>query len=663
MGILQSGHLDARQRKHLAGHVEAVLKEFAAHYRRQFAASLLERVRDEVEQRESQGTRLLQQPDALPGKEVVVEGTLLQYQDDKWRQRHLSVTKDFAVESRDSKEVYQKGWECKSILILTACQICTSVEEHCHLLDIACQHIPGSWNGRSPFGPCPTDFPLFLHHPYRAPLCLCARSAEGQREWLRVLQSAILHHSTVLQRKENFETRAFVEAVRFYRQERGSYTTGVLMMGSEEEVLSNVIMEDILPALYEQLFPRLIQSKVRKRYGWTQMVSQVYSLVLAQVSAELGSLREEIAQQRPLLERQIRSDLDQIIALQDNIAHRIAEDVSGEIDQCVARLAVPLLSTTFQELAPPLHAGLTGARQLFLDACDDIIRAGCTGQSLQELISPLNMLSRGSARATDCLALLEKMAGRQAGLQESWRIESSRSLMLQAQNSIQQLLDSAVFTFRRLLSLQFNYRLSPAQFNRALQNVHNRVLKQLDHDLTVVQTQLAHNTLLEIVLPVLLKELVPRYKLQDLTKYEQMVFSDYNNLLHIDNIYQGVVKEALVREINGVLKDAGNIDGGWPPGSWDPLGSQLSGSGTMTPSTGSYENVWIATEGSAVDGHHKAPAQECGVKMDAGQCKCGHNGDGMSFVPKVGPVGTPAGHESRPDGDYICLVGAGENWN
>ncbi|XP_015204365.2 protein Niban 1 [Lepisosteus oculatus] len=699
MGGLHSGHLDARQRKHLAGYTGAVLKDFAPHYQRQLPVALLEHIQEEVGHRKGCDTRLLHNPDAVSGSDVVLEGNLQVFQDGKWRERHLLVTKEFAVESRDSKEVFEKGWECKTTLILTGSQVSTSVEEHCRLLDTMCQHIKGSQGGKMPFSECPTEFPVFIHHPYLAPLCVATNSKETQLQWQRVLQSVVLHHSTVLQRKGNVETRAFLEAVRFYRQEKGSYATGVLAMGSEEEVLSSVIVEDLLPALRDQLFPRLVHSKSKKGYVWLQLLSQVYSLVLSQVTVELSVLMKEVTQRRPQLERQIRSDLDQISTLQDQIAQSITDEMSLEIEQCVTRLVTPTLNSTYEELATPLHAGLAAIRQLFLDVCGDIICTGCTGQSLQELVSPLCSLGVGSARLSDCLLLLETAAERQKGWQESWGIESCRPLVLQAQSAVQQLLESAVFTFRRLLTLQFSYSLSPAQLSQALQRVHDRVLKQLDHDLVVLQAQLAGDALLHIALPMLLKELVPRCKLH-LTKYEQMVFSDYSDFLHIDNMFHSVLKEALTTEIRGVLKDTPKkyklslhcpslallntpeqSYSVWPASSRDRSYSQLSGSTTLTSSTSSYENLWTSTEDSTVDNSMTKQADNLKTRamchpvhagnpefttnqMCPNQRQWGQNKGRRVAVSNMDSSMqdfTTSGQASRLNGDYISLVGTGKD--
>lgn len=43
-----------------------------------------------------------------------------------------------------SLQVFEGGWGCKTELVLSGCQICTSVEDHCQLVDDMCQHITGA---------------------------------------------------------------------------------------------------------------------------------------------------------------------------------------------------------------------------------------------------------------------------------------------------------------------------------------------------------------------------------------------------------------------------------------------------------------------------------------------------------------------------------------
>ncbi|MGH0174128.1 UNVERIFIED_CONTAM: hypothetical protein FKN15_066978 [Acipenser sinensis] len=95
-------------------------------------------------------------------------------------------------------------------------------------------------------------------------------------------------------------------------------------------------------------------------------------------------LKEQDTLQLPLLVGRIRPNLDQIVELQEDIAGRLADHMSAVIERGVTRSVSPSLLLVLQKLAPPLRSGFTGIRQLFTDACDDIIRTGRCGQSAQE---------------------------------------------------------------------------------------------------------------------------------------------------------------------------------------------------------------------------------------------------------------------------------------
>ncbi|KAJ8362912.1 hypothetical protein SKAU_G00117430 [Synaphobranchus kaupii] len=551
MGGLQSSRLGPRQRKDLAGHTAVVLKEFSSHCGRQLCAALLEQAQKEAGLRDTpEAPAVLLQHDSAAGGEVMLEGTLLQYLHGKWRKRHLQVTRSFAVESRDSREVFEEGWKCHRDFTLTGCQICTTIREHRYLVEDACRHISGP-EGKMPFWDCPTEFPVFIQHQYSAPLCLCVESRETQRLWAQILQRAVQHHSTVLHRKDSFASRVFLEAVFSYRQERGAYGPGVLGMGSEEEVLSSLVMEEILPYLRYQIFPRLILNQ--GRLTWIKLQAEVYSQVCAQVKAELKILMNELGQQRPLLEKLVRSDLHQLTALQNCIAHRITEDMCAEISQGLSHTVIPLLDRTFQEVATPICDGFAAAWQLFLETCDDVTDKGCSGQSLRAILSPLDGLGLGAARASQYLAMLEFSAGGRAWLQASWGIHGDffRLFVYQAQSTLQQLMDRAVVMFRSLPSVQTHFFTDPSQLSSALHRVRDQVLEQLDQDLRNIRALLVLESVLQLSLPALIHKL----GWLKLEYYQPRGHPEYAPFLQPNLIYYQVLRASLTREIQAVMRD------------------------------------------------------------------------------------------------------------
>ncbi|XP_039628345.1 protein Niban 1-like isoform X2 [Polypterus senegalus] len=636
MGGQQSRLLDSKQRKNLAGRSRAVVKNFAPHYRRQYATAYVKHIVTELEQREGAVTQLQRRPVDLLRGEKLLEGTLLQFQDQRWSERRLLVTGDFLVESSDIKEDPPNVQKNKTRLLLSGCDICTSTQEYRLLWDRAIQEMPGTADFEMPNSPGPFDYPVFIHHPYRPVICICAHSEDEQLAWLSVLRNAIRHHSTVILRQNSFQGRAFLEAVRHYRQEKGRYDSGVLMLGSEEDVLSMVVMEDVLPGLRSQVFPRLRVARNRRGAVWglvrawmvvlwvrvwparesnahpclcPQLLTEVFSLVCGEVSQELHTLKEHEAQGHPLLDKQVRLNLDQILTVQEHITRKMRGQMASVITMCVARLILPSLGSICQELAGALHSAFSAAREVFTDACDAIMSTRCCGRSVQELTEPLAGLPHDSPPSGHCYRQLELIPDRLAGLQDRFGFQGAKGIVLRAQNALEQFLEDAVYTFECLLSQQLRHSMKSTQISLTLRRVYGRVLK-LDHDSVLVQTDLLREALVEITLPWLLRELEPTCKLE-LPQYEEMVFAEHSAVIHIENIYEEVVLESLLKDINSVLRDA--------PSQYqlslhcsslmcilNSLGADRL-TGQQTPSSGSYENVpftvEVAAESKQDEGH------------------------------------------------------------
>ncbi|XP_028678504.2 protein Niban 1-like isoform X2 [Erpetoichthys calabaricus] len=598
MGGQQSRLLDSKQRKNLAGRSRAVVKNFAPHYRRQYATAYVKHIITELEQREGAVTQLQRRPVDLLRGEKLLEGTLPQFQDQRWSERRLLVTGDFLVESSDIKEDPQNVHKNKTRLLLSSCDICTSTQEYRLLWDRAMQEMPGAADFEMPNSPGPFDYPVFIHHPYRPVICICAHSEDEQLAWLSVLRNAMRHHSTAILRQNSFQGRAFLEAVRHYRQEKGRYDSGVLMLGSEEDVLSMVVMEDVLPGLRSQVFPRLRVARNRRGAAWGLLLAEVFSLVCGEVSQELHTLKEHEAQGHPLLDKQVRLNLDQILTVQEHITRKMRGQMASVIAMCVARLILPSLGSICQELAGALHLAFSAAREVFTDACDAIMSARCCGCSVQELTEPLTGLPCDSSPSGHCYRQLELIPDRLAALQDRFGFQGAKGIVLRAQNALEQFLEDAVYTFECLLSQQLRHSMKSTQISLTLRRVYGRVLK-LDHDSVLVQTDLLREALVQITLPWLLRELEPTCKLE-LLQYEEMVFAEHSAVIHIENIYEEVVLESLLKDINSVLRDA--------PSQYqlslhcsslmcilNSLGADHR-TGQQTPSSGSYENVPFTVE-------------------------------------------------------------------
>ncbi|KAL4648748.1 protein Niban-like, partial [Arapaima gigas] len=140
MGGWFSGHLSTRDKKYLSGHTATVLRNFSSHLYPQLCAALLEREQVHMGLKDTPRTQtVLLQREASPGGEVLLEGAVLLYLDGLWRRCHLQVTAGFAVESYHSSEVCEGCPLSKTNMVLAGSHICTSVQEHHRLVEMACQ--------------------------------------------------------------------------------------------------------------------------------------------------------------------------------------------------------------------------------------------------------------------------------------------------------------------------------------------------------------------------------------------------------------------------------------------------------------------------------------------------------------------------------------------
>ncbi|KAF3858851.1 hypothetical protein F7725_012052 [Dissostichus mawsoni] len=94
----------------------------------------------------------------------------------------------------------------------------------------------------------------------------------------------------------SYESQAFVRALRLYRQDKGSYESWEMLLGTEEQVLASQVMEEVLPWLQSQLQSRVKGKKAERIRQWLATVQASYSLVLEQLSVSLEALRAECRQ-------------------------------------------------------------------------------------------------------------------------------------------------------------------------------------------------------------------------------------------------------------------------------------------------------------------------------------------------------------------------------
>ncbi|XP_062454360.1 protein Niban 3 isoform X1 [Rhea pennata] len=560
MGGRYSSPLSGKQRRYLRGCTAAMMKNFLPYYQRQLATAFLRQVSGELDLQGKFALQLLQSKIQRAPHATLYDGLLSQYDEDsqRWKENYFVLLGDFTLEWFASKEALGKGCEPRGLTALSGYLLLTSLSEYTKLVSSLCQGFAGGYSqqGWNTLADPPGEFLFFLYHPFRRHFCFCTNSAESQRIWKSALQDGIRYHSTELQRRDSFEAEAFLEAVRFYRQERGSYRAGDLLLGVEPEILGNVLMEDLLPVLRSQVLPRIRGSEPQRKQLWLQFLQEAYTLILSQVSSEFKVFQREKEKLQIQLEKKIRPDLDQMLTLKDQIAKKLQATVQSPAESCCCQGVEPDLDCVMEELMRPISSGVELVRSLFAQRVDEMVRT-VRNSPIAVLQKELLTLGRTSWMPEIMQQCYEKADVYNESLQglERFGFHSVTSLVLGAQNLMQQLMQNSVYTFQQLSEQCLSQATDCNQVVQMLENVKDRVLKKFDYDSSSTRKQFAQEWLVKIFLPFLLKHLESRCKLE-LPKYESYVFADFSGIINVENIYEEMVLAVLLKAISKALKEA-----------------------------------------------------------------------------------------------------------
>uniref|UniRef100_M3YWQ8 Niban apoptosis regulator 3 n=2 Tax=Mustela putorius furo TaxID=9669 RepID=M3YWQ8_MUSPF len=273
MGGRPSSPLDKRQQQHLRGQVDTLLRNFLPCYREQLAASVLQQISRELGPREPAGCQLMRSKKLPRVREHRGPLTQLGGHPPRWQPIFCVLRGDGRLEWFSHREEYENGGHPLGSTTLTGYTVLTSQREYLHLLDTLCPVSSGEHTQEEsdPLLEMPVNFPLFLQHPFRRHLCFSAATGEAQRAWRLALQGGIRLRGTVLQRSQAPAARAFLDAVRLYRQHQGHFGDDDVTLGSDAEVLTGVLMRKLLPALRAQTLPGLRGARRNRAWAWTEV--------------------------------------------------------------------------------------------------------------------------------------------------------------------------------------------------------------------------------------------------------------------------------------------------------------------------------------------------------------------------------------------------------
>ncbi|KAL0590442.1 Protein Niban 1 [Plecturocebus cupreus] len=353
-----------------------------------------------------------------------------------------------------------------------------------------------------------------------------------------------------------FEAQAFLAAVLFFRQEKGHYGSWEMITGDEIQILSNLVMEELLPTLQTDLLPKMKGKKNDRKRTWLGLLEEAYTLVHRQVSEGLSALKEECRALAKGLEATIRSDMDQIVNSKNYLIGKIKAMVAEPAEKSCAESVQPFLASILEELMGPVSSGFSEVRVLFEKEVDELSQNFQTTKDsvqLKEHLDQLMNLPLHSVKMEPCYTKVNLLHEHLQDLKSRFRFPHVDLVVQRTQNYMQELMENAVFTFEQLLSPHLQGEASKTAV--AIEKVKLRVLKQYDYDSSTIRKKIFQEALVQITLPTVQKALASTCK-PELQKYEQFIFADHTNMIHVENVYEEILHQILLDETLKVIKEA-----------------------------------------------------------------------------------------------------------
>ncbi|KAK2495058.1 hypothetical protein MC885_004185 [Smutsia gigantea] len=557
MGGRPSSPLDESQQQRLRGQVDALLRSFLPCYRGQLAASVLRKISQELGPQELAGCQL------LPSKKLpqVCEHrgplTQLQGQPPRWQPIFCVLRGDGRLEWFSHKEEYESGGRPLGSTALTGYTVLTSQREYLRLLDTLCPDYSGDQTQEEPESllEMPVNFPLFLQHPFRRHLCFSAATGKAQ----------------LLQRSQAPAARAFLDAVRLYRQHQGHCGDDNVTLGSDAEVLTAVLMRELLPALRAQTLPGVRGAGRTRAWACTELLDAVHAAVLAGASAGLRAFQPEKDALLAALERTIRTDVDQMLRLRTRVAGRLRAKVLAPLESCLHRKVDTQLPRITKTLVSNVEASITAVQTLLTQGIDRLsqhLHGSPSGTELRKEVYSFGEMPWDPELMQTCYREAARSQGCLGQLAAPFGFFGTQSLLMA----------NAVATFLQLADQGLTTAVDCGQAAQQLEKVRERVLKKFQSDSGSAQRRFIRTWLLCIFLPFVLDQLEPSCK-AELPEFEGDVLALGSPALTTEGIYRDVVQEVLLQRIDRELEKAlGASDmpctlNGCSEGPWDQVGA------------------------------------------------------------------------------------------
>uniref|UniRef100_A0A672MMK1 Protein Niban-like n=1 Tax=Sinocyclocheilus grahami TaxID=75366 RepID=A0A672MMK1_SINGR len=506
-------------------------------------------LKDEVEQHRAGQAQLLRQKESPQASEVLYNDSVLYFDDNrKWRERFVVVRADHSLELHDSQESYTKGTPARHKLLPTGGTVLTSEEKYTTVVDKAFPDLNGSKEEPSvPMVAVPGPLPVYLRLPYRRDSYFCFQQEEKRARFVSILNHCIRHQNQDYLKSMECEVEAFLKAIHFYRQEKGHYESWDMLVGTDCQVLANLVMEELLPSLQTELLPKLKGKKPERKRVWFVVMEATYELVHEQMREGLESLKNECREATKQQEALIRSDMDQIINSQTFLETKLQALVSEPAVKYCSESVAPYLTSILEELMGPVSIGFQAVRLLLDDELTRLCKDFPQGGALEQV---------GRDRMEDCYQHVNVLKEQLQELRNRFKFSNSTQVVHGTQNQMQQLMENAVYTFELLL--QSALKDKPDKQASVMEKAKLRVLKQFDYDSSTVRKKIFQEALVDITLPAIKRNLAPSCK-TELQNFEQFIFADYTNFVQVENVYENILLNLLNNEVNKVVKEAASL--------------------------------------------------------------------------------------------------------
>ncbi|XP_068025078.1 protein Niban 2 isoform X2 [Melanerpes formicivorus] len=556
MGDVVSTHLDEGRRQHIAERTGKVLGEFCRCYQEQFGVALFNSVRYEIEGSAGPQPQLLHRKVPLEDH-VIYSGNIFQYieENKKWRNRFCVVPHNYGLVLYENKLAYERDLPPRVLVNSAGYKVLTSVEQYLELVNSS---LPGVTpkSGQSPILKCPTDFPLILWHPYARHYYCCVMTGKEQQRWRAVFQDCVRHCNDGISEESRVEAPAFTDAVRMYRQAKEQFGTWDMLCGNQTQVLSNLVMEELLPELRSTIGPRLKGKAQERQRTWIQISDAVYRMVYEQTKAQYEAVLAKCEQERPRMESIIRTDMDQIITSKEHLASKIRALMLPKAEVCVRNHVQPYISSILEALMTPTSQGFAEVREVFFKEVTDMNMNIVNEGGLEKLVEYMEKLSQLAFHPVKMQCCYEKMEQlKLEGLQQRFDVSSTSVFKQRAQIHMRQQMDDAVYTFETLLHQELGKLQGKEELCKSIQRILERVLKKFDYDSSTVRKKFFREALLQITIPFLLKKLAPTCK-GELAKFQELIFEDFASFILVENTYEEVVLQSVMKDIMQAVKEA-----------------------------------------------------------------------------------------------------------